>query len=75
MVDFAKIIDHPSLVRDMRTNAVLNTDHVAVRRHEKRIADLQREQARENELVSLKSEMSEMRALLMQLSNNTLKTC
>jgi hypothetical protein len=73
-MDFAKIVDHPNLVRDLRTQAVLNTDSVAVRRHEKRIADLQKEQARDQEISCLRQELCEIKSLLSQLSNTLIKT-
>ena len=63
----AKITDHPHLVRDLHTGAVLNTDHLAVRRHEKRISDLQDQQARDAEVASIKNEITEIKAMLHQL--------
>jgi hypothetical protein len=73
MTEFAKIVDHPNLVRDLNTRAILNLDTVSVRRHEKRIQDLQKEQARDQELSNLKQEVSEIHALLAQLSNTMIK--
>jgi len=69
----AKIINNPTLVRDMSTQAILNTDQLAVRRHEKRIAELQKESAREKDICQLKNDISEIKALLRQLSNSSIR--
>jgi hypothetical protein len=55
----------------MATQAVLNTDQLAVRRHEKRIADLKKDEARENELRTLRSEVQELKQMFASLSNST----
>lgn len=68
----AKIIDNPSLVRDMNTQAVLNTDQLAIRRHEKRVAELQQRSARESDIDQMKTDISEIKALLRALSNSSI---
>jgi len=68
----AKIIDKQNLVRDMNTNAVLNTDQLAVRRHEKRVADLQKESIRELDINQMKSDINEIKEMLRQLSNSSI---
>jgi hypothetical protein len=68
----AKIIDKQNLVRDMNTNAVLNTDQLAVRRHEKRVADLQKESSRELDINQMKSDINEIKEMLRQLSNSSI---
>jgi hypothetical protein len=73
MVDFARIQDHPTLIRDLRSQAILSIDSVAVRRHEKRITELQKETARDAEIGYLKTQMTEIKTLLMQLSNNQIQ--
>jgi len=65
----SKVLNHPNLVRDINTQAILNTDHVVVKRHEKRIADLQNEKIREQDIADMKSDIQEIKALLRQLSN------
>ena len=64
---FAKISDHYGLVRDLDTQAVLNTDVSVVRQHEKRIADLMKESIRETEIQNMKTELGEIRLLLKSL--------
>lgn len=64
MNQFAKIVDHKHLVRDLSTKAILNTDLSIVKKHEKHIHDLQKEEARETEINTIKSELSEIKQLL-----------
>ena len=68
MNKFAKILDHYGLVRDLDTQAVLNTDVSVVRQHEKRIADLMKESVRETEIQNMKTELGEIRLLLKSLN-------
>ena len=67
---FVKVANQPSLVRDLETNAVLTTDFSAVRKHEKRISDLQKEEARERKLSVLERDISEIKHLLKQLAKS-----
>lgn len=68
----AKIVNNPTLVRDMNTQAILNTDQLAVRRHEKRVADLQKQSNREDDIDQMKSDISEIKAILRALSNSSI---
>jgi len=67
----AKIINNPTLVRDMETQAILNTDKLAVRRHEQRVAELQKEASRESDIIKMKSDINEIKEMLRQLSNSS----
>jgi len=67
MNKFAKIINHQGLVRDLTTQAVLNTDMSLVREHEKRMSNLLKEAERESEIQNMKHEISEMKKLLNKL--------
>jgi hypothetical protein len=71
MRTYAKIIDHKSLIRDMESQAILETDLVVVRQHEKRIKDLQKEQARDAEINNLKNDMNEIKMMLSALLNKS----
>lgn len=66
-VKFARIIDHDHLVRDMSNQAILNTDLSVVRKHEKRILELQKEKAREDEINTIKGDLAEIKNLLSKL--------
>lgn len=65
---YAKIMDHNHLIRDMGTQAVLNTDLTVVRKHEKRMQDIAKEEARVSEINSLKNELAELRDMLKALT-------
>lgn len=67
---FATVKDSP-YVRDMSNQAILNTDRTVIRKHEKMIADLQKEENREKELIELKRDMNEIKSLLKQLVNTS----
>jgi len=69
----AKITDYPHLVRDLSTQAILTTDRVLVRKHEKRVADLQKEEVRELDIAQMKDDISEIKLLLRQLSNSSIQ--
>ncbi len=63
----AKIVDHNNLVRDLSNQAILNTDLSLVRKHEKRVVDLQKEEAREQEINNLKNDINQIKELLKLL--------
>lgn len=70
--EYAKIVDadgtiQPNLVRDMFSKAILNTDTSVVRKHQKRLIDLQKEENRTREIDNLKSELDEIKGLLRDL--------
>jgi hypothetical protein len=73
---FAKIVDHPTLYRDMNSQAILQTDPLVLRKHEQRMKVLEKEQARDAELNFLRTQLLEIKALVLQLSANQVqKTC
>jgi hypothetical protein len=63
---FAKIVDNENLVRDTKTNAVLNTDMTALEKYRAR-REIERQKAEEFE--TLKKDVSEIKQLLEQLVN------
>lgn len=63
---FAKIVDNENLVRDMKSNAVLNTDMTALEKYRAR-REIERQKAEEFE--TLKHDVSEIKQLLQQLVN------
>lgn len=56
-----------SLVRDGKTGAILNKDEQELLRHRKRKLDLMRERDREREFNSLKNEVKDLRALIVEI--------
>jgi hypothetical protein len=62
-----RVNDHPELVKDSHTKAVLNTDLAAVRRHEERLLKVNKELQRDKEIGQLKNDMNEVKNLLGKL--------
>ena len=62
-----RVNDHPNLVKDSHSKAVLNTDLSAVKRHEERLAKVNKELQREKEIIELKSDVYEIKDLLRSL--------
>tara|TARA_B100000900_G_scaffold259982_2_gene221586 strand:+ start:255 stop:446 length:192 start_codon:yes stop_codon:yes gene_type:complete len=58
----AKVEDHKNLARDLSTTAIVNTDTVAYERY---IRDRDSRLDTKNELDRLKSELEELKALLL----------
>jgi hypothetical protein len=73
MNQFAKIVDHKHLFRDMYSKAILNTDISVVKKHEKRMRDLQKEDARDKEFQLLKNEMIEIKKMLSMLTTKQIE--
>lgn len=67
MTDFVPIDGRPGLVRDMSSKAISNTNTEALRRYEesKKRFDTMKDQ--NSRLENLENEMSEIKALLLQL--------
>jgi hypothetical protein len=63
-MDKLKIENHEELVRDTKTQAVLNTDLSSLQAYKKR-REIQRQ--KDAELQEIKEEMSEIKGLLHQL--------
>ena len=67
MVDKLKIIGNEDLVRDTKSNAILNTDLDALNKYRaKRARDMKINNMAE-EVDTLRKEMTEIKSLLMQL--------
>jgi len=58
----AKVKDHPHLVKDMESKAVLNTNYAA-------LVEYKKKKQMEEELVSLKSDMEDIKKMLQALLN------
>lgn len=64
---FYKVTDHPELVKDSHSKAILNTDIGAIARHEQRLVAVQKDLRRTAEINNLKNELSEVKDLLKKL--------
>jgi|TARA_R100001463_G_scaffold29565_5_gene67185 hypothetical protein len=58
----AKVEDHKNLVRDLSTTAIVNTDTIAYERY---VRDRDSRLDTKNELDRLRSEIDELKALLL----------
>lgn len=67
MRDQAKVKDNLHYVKDMENFAILNTNKSAVAKHQQKMAELRRAKMVEEEINSLKSEVSEMKDMLNQI--------
>lgn len=64
---FYKVTDHPNLIKDSSSKAVLNTDPGAIARHEKLLAKIQQEQKIKEDISNLQRDVGEIKSLLLQL--------
>jgi len=62
-----KVRGNENLVRDSKTGAILNKDEQELLRYRKRKLDLLRERDREREFESLKNEVKDLRALVVEI--------
>jgi hypothetical protein len=62
-----KVKGDDSLVRDGRTGAILNKDEEELLRYRKRKLDILRERDREREFNSLKNEVKDLKALVIEI--------
>lgn len=62
-----KVNDHPNLVKDSHSKAILNTDTSAVKRHQERFARVYKDQSRDQEIAQLKTDVSDIKKMLSQL--------
>jgi hypothetical protein len=67
MMRIAKIKDHPTLIKDLDSCAILNTDIAAVRRHEERLNKVNKELQRDADISQLKTDMNELKSMLLEL--------
>jgi hypothetical protein len=62
-----KVQENERLVRDSASYAILNTDRSALSAHEQKMEQIRRVKSQEQEINSLKSDISEIKDLLKQL--------
>lgn len=68
--NYAKVEDYPNLIRDLKTNAIINTDRKSVQTYNKikqnRDAEKSRIDNLENELNDIKDSILEIKQLLLK---------
>lgn len=67
MDDYVKVRGSPGLVRDPRTNAILNTDQSIIARQKQRLNTLKKEKALDDKINNLEKDLSEIKELLKKL--------
>ena len=67
MGDKARVKDNLNYVKDLDNFAILNTNKAAVAKHEQKMAELRRQKQVEEEINSLKSEVSDIKDMLGQI--------
>jgi uncharacterized protein YlbG (UPF0298 family) len=67
MSEKARVRDNLNYVKDMNNFAILNTNKSAVAKHQQKMAELKRAKVVEEEINSLKSEVSDIKDMLNQI--------
>lgn len=72
---YAKVEGHPNLIRDLTSNAIINTDTLAFNQYnlnkQKRESDKQKINRIESDLIELKSSIDEIKSLLKGICNGS----
>ena len=75
MKDYAKVEGHPHLVRDLKSNAIINTDEIALNNYTliKKRKELEKNKidSIESELKDLRSSIDEIKELLRGIKNES----
>lgn len=64
----AKVKEHKEFIRDLDTNAILNVDTTSVERHKKIMADIGREKRVQEQINSLRDDISDIKQMLRELT-------
>jgi len=62
-----RVKENESLVRDSNNFAILNTDRDTLNSHERKMMQLRRQKAQEDEINTLKRDVSEIKDMLREL--------
>lgn len=62
-----RVMENDRFVKDSRNFAILNTDKSVLREHERKLAQLQRQKAQEEEINNIKNDVAEIKAMIAQL--------
>jgi hypothetical protein len=72
---YAKVEGHPNLLRDLKSNAIINTDKIALDNYtlvkRKKELEIQRIDKMESDLTELKSSIEEIKFLLKGIVNES----
>jgi hypothetical protein len=74
MTDYLKVKDHPSLVRDKKSNAILNTDQIALNKYKEereRLLKIKNSvddtEMLKRDMVQTKQDINEIKQMLIKL--------
>ena len=67
MIEKARVKENLNYVKDMSNGAILNTNKAAVSKHELKMAELKRNKQIDDEINTLKSEVSDIKGMLSQI--------
>ena len=67
MSEKARVKENLDYVKDMSTGAILNTNKAIVSKHELKMAELKRNKQIDDEINTLKSEVSDIKGMLSQI--------
>jgi hypothetical protein len=67
-MDYIKVKDHPNLVRDKNTKAVLTIDNSSLNKYKKERQKLMKINNSLNEIDDIKGELSDIREMLTELT-------
>ena len=65
-MNYRKIEDHPSLVRDSKTNAIINKDQVAYKNY---VYNKEIKENQNNKIEKIESNLSELKTELEEIKN------
>lgn len=72
---YAKVEGHPNLIRDLNTNAIINTDSTSCDNYTMAKRKIENEKTRidniESDLIELKSSINEIKQLLRGIKNES----
>lgn len=72
---YAKVEGHPNLIRDLSSNAIINTDTLSFNQYnlnkQKRETEKQKINKMESDLIELKNSIEEIKLLLKGIANGS----
>jgi len=64
MRDYAKVEGHPHLIRDLKSNAIINTDNIALNNY---TLIKKRKELEKNKIDSIESELKDLRSSIDEI--------
>lgn len=62
-----RVLENDRYIRDSKTFAILNTDRSVIKDHERKLAQLERQKAQEDEINNIKNDVAEIKVMIAQL--------